>query len=72
MLQSRTPLQDFCIFSNYLLKVGVHLPSSDGRHGSDGSEFIITYIVSNAPALTCPHRLYRSSAMPTGIPERGS
>jgi hypothetical protein len=50
------------IVSSRTLKVGAHLPSSDGRHGS---EFIITYIVSNAPALTCPHR----TAMPTGIPE---
>jgi hypothetical protein len=48
------------------------MPSSDRRHGSDGSDFIITYIVSNEPALTCPHRTYRSSAMPTGIPKRGS
>jgi hypothetical protein len=47
------------------VKVDAHLPSSDG------SDFIITYIVSNEPVLTCPHRTYRSSAMPTVIPERG-
>jgi hypothetical protein len=53
--------------TKWLLKVGAHLPSLDGPYGLD---FIITYIVSNEPALSCLHCTYWRSAVPTGIPER--
>jgi hypothetical protein len=35
-LEYSTKLVLMCV-----LKVGAHLPSSDGRHGSDGSEFFV-------------------------------